>query len=66
MVVTEDPIEDLRVTKIREQIFQDFENTVFREKLGQLPPKRGPLGEAVIEIRPGQVPTKQRAFQLVG
>ena len=48
------------------KFFHEFEDAVFKEKLGKLPPKRGPLGEAVIEIQPGKVPIKQRAFQLVG
>ena len=64
--IAEDQVEDPKVTATRNKIFQDFESTVFREKLGNRPPKRGPLGEAVIEMKPGKLRAKHRAFPLVG
>lgn len=43
-----------------------YEKTVLSGMLLKDPPLRGPHGEAKIIIRPGAVPKRQRAFQMVG
>ena len=64
VVVSHDPVETEQVVALRAQILKDYEHTVFREKLGHHPPKRGPLRESNIEIIPGMTPVKQRPFAL--
>ena len=61
-----EPIQGPQVETLRSQILSDYASTVFLGRTSGNPPKRGPLGEAEIILKPDVVPTKQRPFQMVG
>ena len=61
-----EPISDPQVEKIKAEVIERFSDSVFKKTLGKIPPVRGPLGQAKIEIKPGFSNVKQRAFQLAG
>jgi hypothetical protein len=51
---------------MRQQLLEDFAGTVFQYLTVGNPQIRGPHGEAVIILKPGAVPFKQRMFQIHG
>ena len=65
-VGSKDPVEGGNVDDLRAKIVGDYKGTVFSGKTTGDPPIRGPLGEAEIIIKPGSVPSKQRAFSITG
>lgn len=63
-VEARDPYEDDQVIALRTQLLQDFAGTMFAtETLGD-PPIRGPYGEAVIQLKKGAIPVKQKMFHI--
>ena len=58
--------EDARASNFREQIFQDYATTVFRDKPIPDPPERGPYGHAYIQLKEGAVPQRQKPFFMHG
>jgi hypothetical protein len=66
VVTGSEPISDPQVEKIKAEVIERFSDSVFKKTLGKIPPVRGPLGQAKIEIKPGFSNVKQRAFQLAG
>ena len=54
------------VEALRQQILQDYADSVFADHHNHDPPIRGPFGEATITVKPGVTPVKQRPFQLHG
>ena len=66
VVIGSDPVEDEKVDAIKKKIMEDYSQSVFRSCLGKMPPVRGPLGEATIEIKPDRVSVKQIPFRLAG
>ena len=59
----------LRCSGIEERkvaLFTEYQGLVFKDRVSPDPPKRGPQGEAVIEIKPGSEAKKQRPIQLSG
>ena len=61
-----DPHDSPGVESMRQKLLEDFAGTVFQDRTGGNPPIRGPHGEAVIILKPGAVPIKQRMFQIHG
>jgi hypothetical protein len=48
-------------------VLSDFQGSVFITKMpSDLPPVRGPFGEAEIKLKPGAKPVKQRMFHITG
>ena len=66
VVTSFDPVQGEHIQQIRDQIYTDYKENVFKDQLGHLPPKRGPLGEAVIETYSWKPAVKQRPFSLAG
>ena len=67
VVEARDPSEAPGVGNRRETILEEFKDRVFRSKLPpELPPIRGPFGEAEINLKPGARPVKQRMFHITG
>jgi hypothetical protein len=65
-VGSKDPVQGGNVDDLRAKIIQDYGSTVFSGETTGDPPIRGPLGEAEIIIKPGAIPSKQRAFSILG
>ncbi len=61
-----DPHDSPGVEAMRQKLLEDFEGTVFQDRTGGNPPIRGLHGEAVIILKLGAVPIKQRRFQIHG
>jgi hypothetical protein len=61
-----DPHDSPGVETTRQQLLEEFAGTVFQDRTGGNPPIWGPHGEAVIILKPGAVPVKQRMFQIHG
>ena len=59
-------MEEPEVQKIRDQLLLDYGDTVFAKIPPKSRPVRGPFGEAMIEIRPGATPVKQRPYHFHG
>ena len=67
VVEARDPSMEHGVETRRAQVIKDFEGSVFLSKLpDELPPVRGPFGEAEINLNPGAKPVKQRMFHITG
>ena len=64
VVTGSEPLSNDKVESIKKEILEKYSNSVFRETLGKLPPKRFKFGEAEIKIKPGWKCSKQRAFEL--
>ena len=64
VVTGSEPLSNDKVESIKKEILEKYSNSVFRETLGKLPPKRFQFGEAEIKIKPGWKCSKQQAFQL--
>jgi hypothetical protein len=55
----------LRCSGIEERkaaLLADFRNSVFKDRVSPNPPKRGPQGEAVIELAPGSAAKNNGPF----
>ena len=61
-----EPITLAGVEPRREKLFAEFADSGFTEKITGSPPVRGPFGEAVINLKPGAVPMRQRPYHIVG
>ena len=57
---------DDRVEKLKEAIHAEFDGTVFRNSVFPDPPVRGDYGYAVIPLKEGAVPTRQKPFFMHG
>ena len=66
VIVANDPYDSPEVEKLRAQILQEYQDTVFADRHNSDPPVRGPFGEATIELKPGVTPVKQRPFRMQG
>ena len=66
VVVAGEPIEDERVKGLCEKICADYRSSVFSDLAPKERPIRGPFGEAIIELKPGAQPVKQRPFHIQG
>lgn len=60
------PPNEKKVQELRDQIFSDYKDTVFRDKIWPNPPIRNSQGLAKIELKPGVVPVKQKPFVMIG
>ncbi len=60
------PHDSPEVEALRQKLLEDFAGTVFQDRTGGNPPIRGPHGEAVIILKPGSIPIKQRMIQIHG
>ena len=66
IVLAENSVEGPQVEHLRDEIMQEYRNSVFSLEPRGPPPVRGPFGEATIELLPGTVPVKQRMYQIHG
>ena len=66
VVQASNPEESNRVEQIKMELLEEYKNTVFRNKFGGLPPKRGPHGQATFQLKPDAEPKTIRPFTLVG
>ena len=67
IVEAREPCEAPGVEERRLKVLEDYKDRVFRSKLTRdLPPIRGPFGEAEINLKPGAKPVKQRMFHITG
>ena len=66
VIAADRPYEGPAVEKLREQLFEEYRDTVFSNKHNPDPPVRGPFGEATIELKPGVTPVKIRPFRIEG
>ena len=55
-----------KVTELREKFLQEYEGTVFRDKVFPDPPPRGQYGYAYIPLKQGAVPTRAKPFFMHG
>ena len=65
-VEARDPYEEDEALERRARLLQDFAGTVFGTETPSDPPIRGPYGEAVIQLKPGAIPVKQKMFHIQG
>ena len=65
-VQSRNPMEGPCIDDLRQRVLRDYQPTVFSGKTTGNPPVRGPHCEAEIILKPGAVPTKQRAFTIAG
>ena len=66
VVAARNPLTCPGIEENKAAILADFQDSVFKGRVSANPPKRGPLGEAVIEVIPGSEAKKQRPIQLSG
>ena len=66
MIEAKHPIVTPGLEARKDGILRDFKDTVFRGRVWPNPPKRGPNGEAQIELKPGTEPKKQRPIHMAG
>jgi hypothetical protein len=66
LVETEQPSENPLAEKLREKLFEDFKDSVFRDKIFPNPQPRGPHGMANIKLKSGSVPKYIRAIPCHG
>jgi hypothetical protein len=67
VIEARDPCESPEVGERKAKVLEDFKDIVFRSKLPpEIPPIRGPFGEAEINLRLGAKPVKQRMFHITG
>ena len=59
VVEAKSPIVVLGLEKKKESLLEDFQDTVWRERVWPDPSKRGPNEEAIIELKPGCGPKNQ-------
>jgi hypothetical protein len=67
VIEAREPCDHPTVESLKEKVIADFQDKVFRSKLPpELPPVRGPFGEAEINLKVGARPVKQRMFHITG
>lgn len=66
LVETENPVAHTLAEKLRDKIYLDYRDTVFREEIAVDPQPRGPHGVANIKLKPGTVPKYQRPIPCHG
>ena len=66
VVITNGAMRDDRAEQIQRKLLEDFKTSVFTNQSPKERPKRGPHGEATIELKPGAQPIKQRPYQIQG
>ena len=59
------PLQCAGIEVAKESLREDYGGTVFKDRVSPNPPKRGPQGEAVIEIKPGSEAKKTKANSTV-
>ena len=55
-----------KISKLKDAIYKDFEGKVFRSTVFPDPPVRGDYGYAVISLKEGARPTRQKPFFMHG
>ena len=66
LVETENPCDLPLANELREKLYADFKDTVFRDDIYPDPQPRGPHGMANIKLKPGAVPVFKRAIPCHG
>ena len=65
-MVVDNPYTSEKANKFREQILNEYSDTVFSNIHNPNPPIRGPHGEATIELIPGVTPSNIRPYRIQG
>lgn len=66
LVQTEDFSEHPLAVELKQKLFEEYKDTVFREEIYPNPQPRGPHGTATIQLRPGTTPKHVRAIPCHG
>ena len=66
LVSPEEPSEHPLATKLKEKLYEDYKDTVFRPEIYSNPQPRGPSGMATITLKPNAIPIYKRAIPCHG